>query len=422
MEDRLVDRPEYVGRALMFRDRRLVKVVTGLRRCGKSSLLELVRRRIETEGAPGRSFVTANLEDRETGVRTADDLYEYCRARMGEGTTYLFLDEVQRVPGWHDAVNSLRVGFDCDIYLTGSNAFLLSGDLATYLSGRYVEVRMLPLIFAEYVRFCGLRPNVDGGILLREGGDPVLADDLLARYLRYGGLPALAGLGTTQGQHAAYLSSLYESVILRDILDRERNRGARSIRDPDLLRLICGYLADNVGRPVSANGIAKALRQPSGANDKTVASYIRALNDAYVFYPASRYDLHGKAMLRTLPKQYIVDLGLRSYLAGYRPGDYGSLLENAVYLQLLHEGYAVSVGKLYQKEVDFVCERDGRRLYVQVTDDMSSPGTIDRELSPLLSIRDGFEKMVVVRQGSYPGDVDGVRIVSARRFFLGLDR
>lgn len=418
MAAKLIQRSTYLERALMFRDTDLVKVVTGVRRCGKSSLLQLVREHIEGEGVPGRNFASLNLEDRESGVRTDGDLYEWCKSRMGEGKTYLFLDEIQRIEGWHDVVNSLRVGFDCDIYLTGSNAFLLSGELATYLSGRYVEIKMLPLTFREYADFCGLRPAEGNSLMLRDGGDPVLTDDLVMRYLRFGGMPAIASLATTQMQHETYLSSLYETVIVRDILDRERNATERAIRNPDMLRLVCEYLADNVGNTMSANSIAGALSRTKKVTDKTVAAYVKALNDAYAFYPAKRYDLHGKAILRTLPKQYVVDLGLRSYLMGYRQSDIGRAFENAVYLQLIHDGWSVHIGKLYQKEVDFVCLREGEVLYVQVTDSMTDDATYERELAPLRSIADNHPKWVVVRQGSYPADIDGIRILCASNFFI----
>ena len=418
MAKKLIQRPMYLERALMFRDTDLVKVVTGVRRCGKSSLLQLVRERLEDEGMPDRNFASLNLEDRESGVHNDDELYEWCKSHMGKGKTYLFLDEIQRIEGWHDVVNSLRVGFDCDIYLTGSNAFLLSGELATYLSGRYVEVKMLPLTFREYADFCSLRPAEGNSIMLRDGGDPILTDDLVMRYLRFGGMPAIASLDTTQAQHEAYLSSLYETVIVRDILDRERNATERAIRNPDMLQLVCEFLADNVGNTMSANGMAGALSQTMKVSDKTVAAYVKALNDAYAFYSVKRYDLHGKELLHTLPKQYIVDTGLRSYLMGYRASDTGRVFENAVYLQLLHNGWSVHVGKLYQKEVDFVCLREGEVLYVQVADSMADEATQKRELAPLRSITDNHPKWIVVRQGSYPPDVDGIQIVRATDFFL----
>lgn len=414
----LIDRPRQLERALMFRDTDLVKVVTGVRRCGKSSLLQLVRRHLEAEGVADRTFVSANLESMELGIRTKEDLHEWCASHMGPGRTYLFIDEMQRIPGWHEAINSLRVSYDCDIYLTGSNAFMLSGELATYLSGRYVEVHLLPLSFGEYAAFCGLAPNARGTAFLGDG-DPMPADDLLDVYLRFGGFPAIASRDLTQERHEAYLSSVFETVIVRDILNREANLTERSIRNPDLLRLLCSYLADNVGNPVSSSGIAGALSQTMRVSDKTVTSYITALNDAYAFYPARRYDLRGKAVLRTLPKQYLVDTGLRSFLMGYRNYDAGRVLENAVYLELVRRGGVVYVGKLYGREVDFACVRDGRISYVQVTNDMRDEETMRRELAPLRAIRDNHEKTVVVREGSYPEDVDGIRIVNAARFLLG---
>lgn len=411
----LIERPRQLERLLAFRDTDLVKVVTGIRRCGKSSLLELARQAIEAEGVEGRGFLSVNLEDLECGVNTADDLYALCKgAMMPQGRTYLFIDEIQRIEGWHNVVNSLRVHFDCDIYLTGSNAFLLSGELSTYLSGRYVEVHLLPLSFEEYATFCRLRPNSTGSLMLPESGDPVLTDDLLDRYLAFGGMPALASLATTQAQHGAYMASLVDSIIVRDIMSRERNASERRLASEDLLRSICTFLADNIGNRTSANKIAGA----TGTTDKTAGSYVRALDDAYIFYPVARYDLHGKEILKTLPKQYIADLGVRAYLLGYRPADKGRALENAVYLQLIADGWSVHVGTLYGKEVDFVCVRDGVIRYVQVTEDMTSPATMERELAPYKTLNDNHEKIVVVRTGNYPADINGVRIVMARKFLL----
>lgn len=420
-EGKLVNRQVYLDRALAFRDTDLVKVVTGVRRCGKSSLLELVRREIEAEAVAGRAFASLNLESMACDVKTPRDLYGYFARRLSpSGRTYIFIDEPQRVEGWERAVNAMRVDFDCDIYLTGSNAYLLSSELSTYLSGRYVEVRMLPLSLSEYLGFCGLDFERGSSVALGPGGEPVLFDDVLERYLSYGGMPALASLGTTQQLHEAYTSSLYDAVATRDVLNRERALGASRVTDAALLRRITAFLADNVGNKLSPNKIAGTLASTGAkTTNKTVGSYVRALDDAYLFYKADRYDLHGREILRTNPKQYIVDLGLRSLLGGYRGGDVGRAFENAVYLQLLYGGWSVRVGKLYDKEVDFVAVRDGRVVYIQATDEMFSEATRERELGPLLSIRDAREKLVVVRQGRYEPDVDGVRIVGAREFFLG---
>ncbi len=417
----LINRQTHLDRALMFRDTDLIKVITGVRRCGKSSLLSLIRETIESENVEGRAFVTLNLESKACRVTTEDELYGYFRDRVSpQGRTYIFIDEPQRIEGWQTAVNAMRIDFDCDIYLTGSNAYLLSSELSTYLSGRYVEVRMLPLAMCEYLEFCGLAFPEGASAAIDTAGKVVLFDEVFERYLKYGGMPAIASLNTTQQAHSAYMSGLYDAVVTRDIVNRERNRGQSTVTDPVLLEKIADYLGDNIGNPLSTKGIADTLTSAgSKTTNKTVDSYVTALNEAYLFYRATRYDLHGKEILRTSPKQYIVDLGLRSYLGGYRASDMGRLFENAVYLQLLYEGWQVHVGKLYTKEVDFVAVKDGRTLYIQATDEMFSPDTRERELGPLRSIRDSYEKMVVVRQGRYEADVEGIKIVAARDFFLG---
>ena len=416
----LINRQHYLDEALIFRDTDLIKVVTGVRRCGKSSLLGLVRKEIESEGVGGRAFVELNLESRYCPVRTEGELYAYCRDRLSKsGRTYIFIDEPQRIKGWQDAVNAMRVDFDCDIYLTGSNAFLLSSKLSTYLSGRYVEVRMLPLSFGEYLDFCGISFAPESSGTLDPDGRVVLFVDLFNRYLLYGGMPAIASLATTQTAHSAYFSALYSAIATRDILNQERPFEQSKVTDPVLLEKITRFLSDNIGNATSMKNIADTLTSSgSKTTNKTVSSYVKALVEAYLFYEAERYDLHGKAILKTSPKEYIVDLGFRSYLGGYRTSDMGRLFENAVYLQLLYEGWRVHVGKIYNKEVDFVAIKDGKVLYIQATDEMMSERTREREVAPLESIRDAHEKIIVVRQGSYETDIDGIKIVPARNFFL----
>lgn len=418
--DKLIQRPIYLAHALAFKDTDLVKVVTGVRRCGKSSLLELVKEHLIGAGVPESSVVFANLEDIGLGIRYSDDLYSYFKARLAtSGKAYIFIDEVQRVEGWHDAVNAMRVAFDCDIYVTGSNAFLLSGELATYLSGRYVEIKMLPLAFSEYVGFCGVELNDARTAGFDASGEIVLTQDLLARFMTYGGMPAIANLGTTQGEHESYMESLYESVVVRDIMNRERRASERRISDPALLRKLVEFLADNTGNATSLNKVADTLSAAGSSTTRfTVAAYAKALTDAYLFYPCMRYDIHGRDILKTAPKYYLVDTGLRSYLGGYRGGDLGRTFENVVFLQLAYEGWKVHVGKLYGKEVDFVATKDGRIVYIQVADEMFEEKTRERELLPLRSIRDNHEKWIVVRQGSYPADIDGIRIIGPEQFFF----
>ena len=278
---------------------------------------------------------------------------------------------------------------------------------------------MLPLPFSEFTDFCGVEFASGRSVGIALGGEPVLFDEMLTRYLEYGGMPAIASLKTTQAQHSAYMSGVYEAIAVRDIINRERGKGKSAVTDSSLLRHVAEFLADNIGNECSSNGIAGALTSAgSKTTNKTVSSYVTAFEEAFLFYRAARYDLHGKALLKTNPKEYIVDTGFRTWMAGYRVTDAGRLFENAVYLQLLYEGWSVHVGKLYGKEVDFVATKDGRVLYVQATDEMFASETREREIAPLKSIRDNHEKIVVVRQGSYDTDIDGIRIVSARDFFL----
>lgn len=416
----LIARDTYLNRALMFRDTDLIKVITGVRRCGKSSLLEMIKDEFASEGIDKSALISLNLESRVCPVTIESDLYGYFHDRLStNGKTYIFLDEPQRIEGWQIAVNAMRVDFDCDIYLTGSNAYLLSSELSTYLSGRYVETKMMPLSVSEYIDFCGLSFG-ESSAAVGPDGNVVLFDDVLDRYLHYGGMPAIASLGTTQEEHSAYISSLYDAVATRDILNREREKGRSKVTDALLLDKIATFLGDNVGNKLSMKGIANTLTSAgSKTTNKTVESYVTALNEAYLFYEANRYDLHGREFLRTNPKQYIVDLGLRSYLGGYRSTDMGRLFENAVYLQLLYRGWRVHIGKIYEKEVDFVAIKDGRTVYIQATDEMLSETTRKRELAPLSSIRDAYEKVVVVRQGRYESDINGITILPARDFFLG---
>ncbi len=415
----LIDRPHYLHQAMMFKDTDLIKVITGVRRCGKSSLLKLVESQIKSEGRAGIKCVELNLESRRNRVSSESQFYEYFAQRMSEeGRTYIFADEVQRIERWQDAINALRVDFDCDIYITGSNAYLLSSELSTYLSGRYVEVKMLPLTFGEYLRFCNISFPEGSNVSIDSSGSPILFDDMFERFLLYGGFPAISSPDLSQEAHRAYMSSLYDAIATRDIVNRERRIGESRIADPSLLKTIAEYLVDNIGNRSSPGRMTNVLRDAGrDTTNKTVSSYIDALCDAYVLYKAPRYDLHGKDILRTNPKYYVVDTGLRTFLAGYKRADIGRVFENATYLQLRYEGYEVHVGKLYQKEIDFIAEKDGLRLYVQATDSIADETTLQRELAPLRAIRDSYPKVIVVRTAAHSYNIDGIDIVTAKDFF-----
>ena len=425
MAGMIVTRKRYLDRLLEFKDEDLIKVVTGVRRCGKSTLLEMMQEHLIAGGVPESRTVMLKMESVEfDDLPDYRALYKLIREKVdGVEHPYIFLDELQDIDGWEKAVNSLRVDVDCDIYITGSNAFLLSSELSTLLSGRYVEIEMLPLSFAEYLDFRKAEP-VDGGkngLALLEDGTPIPLSELLSQYRRYGGFPFLASREPDRSRHQAYCKSLYDTVVVRDILERDRRRKQSRLSNPALLERICSFLSDNVGNENSVNSIAGAVRTEDGTTaNSTVDGYIRALCEAYLFYPVQRYDIKGKQLLKTNGKHYIVDPGLRNYLEDYRDSDIGRTLENIVFLQLKYDGYSVSVGKIRDIEVDFIARRGSKWIYIQVTENMYSEQTMERELKPLKAIHDAFPKMVVVGEGTYPENIDGIRIVSAVDFLLGL--
>lgn len=419
----LVKRDRYLEEALRFRDSDLIKVVTGVRRCGKSSLLELIEDWLLAEGVPSQNIAKLNLESLSENIDTYKDMYAYFEKRVAsQGKTYIFIDEVQNIFEWEKAVNALRIDFNCDIYITGSNAYLLSSELSTYLSGRYVEIKMLPLTFSEYLDFCGLKQSGQAsqeGLLFDEDNGVHLLDTIFSTYRKYGGMPRVAAASLDQAKHSAYMNTLYESVVTRDVLDRERDKSRRTITNPELLRRICFFLADNIGNPFSTPSVRDSLKSLGySTSADTIEVYTQALADAYIFYPAKRFDIRGKDHLKTLGKFYIVDVGLRNYLMNYRDLDQGRTLENIVFLQLLFEGYSVSVGKLYQKEIDFVATKDERKIFIQVADSMHDAKTLRRELDPLISLKNGYEKIIIAGEGRYPHDLDGVRIINASKFLI----
>ena len=422
----LIERPRYLSQLVAFQDRDLIKVVTGIRRCGKSSLLELMQEELRRQGVADERIITFKMESMEFDNLDYQGFYSLILERIGGvERPYLFFDEVQEVVGWERAINALRVDINCDLYITGSNAHLLSSELSTLITGRYVEVEMLPLTFGEYLSFRGYKrgKGESSGMAFGEGGRLAVLSDLFDSYRRFGGFPFLALSEPELEEHRAYMKTLYDSVIVRDILGRDRRRGERRLTSPELLERTCAFLADNAGNSNSVKSIADAIRTGglSTAND-TVDAYVTALCNAYLFYPTRRFDIKGKELLKTNGKHYIVDTGLRNYLAGYRDADQGRMLENIVFHQLRYEGFDVHVGYLRAGEVDFVATRGSQRLYVQVTENMEDKGTYERELAPLRSIRDAYPKLVVTGSGSYPADEDGIRIIDICDFLVGSER
>lgn len=425
----------YLNRIIAFQDTEMIKVMTGIRRCGKSSLMKLMAEHLRDTGVTDDQIIEMNFESMSIPDMDARGFYEYVKARIcPDKRTYLFFDEVQKVRGWENAVNSFRVDFDCDIYITGSNAYLLSSELSTYLSGRYVEIKVLPLSFKEFLEFHGYtlteRKSPAGGVRKRitdAEGETYDVKELFDAYARFGGMPMLADVGLEIDRVTAALDGVYSAAVINDILEREKRKGQRNITDPVLLRKIILFLADNIGNNTSATSIGNTLVNEGLLENgtrktkpavQTIQAYIEALTEAYIFYEIKRFDIKGKEYLRTLGKYYIVDIGLRNYLLGYRDGDSGHILENIIYFELLRRGYDVAIGKIGNQEVDFIATKADEKKYIQVTESMNAPETRERELTPLRKIRDGYEKVVIALECDLTQTQDGIKIIRALDFLL----
>lgn len=384
----------------------LIKVLTGIRRSGKSVMLELVREELAASGVGAEQCISFNFEEMSNArLNTAEALRVEIlkRAEDIDGKAYLFFDEIQEVDEWERCVNSLHLELDCDIYITGSNARLLSGELATYLAGRYAEFIIYPFSFAE---FSELYQDVNGKTTQRE---------IFSEYLTIGGMPYLSNLRYAQQPSRQYLQDLYNSVVLKDIVKRN------NIREVDLLERIIAYITANVGTTFSATSISKYFKSENRAvSPETILNYIKACEDAYLFYRVKRQDLQGKKILASNEKYYIADHGIREAVFGGNMRDINLTLENIVYLELLRRGYSVTVGKAATKEIDFVCEKQGKKLYAQVTYLLATEETIEREFSAYESIRDNFPKYVVSLD-DFDMSRNGIKHMNIRAFLLASD-
>ena len=420
------NRDLYLKKLIAFQDSEPVKVVTGIRRCGKSSLLKLMIRHLMDSGVHEEQIVEMNFESYAFKDMTSDGLYDYVKNMAIPGKRmYLFFDEIQRIPAWEEAVNSFRVDLDCDIYITGSNAYLLSSEYATYLSGRCVEIKMLPLSFQEFLYFHGFQIRETASSLggtrkqaVDKNGEHYDLRDVFDAYLRFGGMPGIADVGLDQERALTLLDGVYSTVVVRDILEREKRRGQRRITDPVLLRKIILFLADNIGNTVSANSIGNTLvneglleggTRKNAPSAHTVQAYVDALLESYIFYEVKRFDIKGKEYLRTLGKYYIVDIGLRNYLLGFRDRDSGHVLENIVYFELLRRGYDVSIGKIDNAEIDFIATNADEKIYIQVTESMTGEDVRKRELAPLQKVRDNYEKIVLSLDPGIETSYEGIK-------------
>lgn len=397
----MLRRREYLNQLIKWRDEKIIKVVTGIRRCGKSTLLSLFADYLKEGGVSDSQIVFVNFEDLETEeLQDYKKLYQYLKERiLPMQTTYIFLDEIQMVGNFEKVVDSLYLKENVDMYITGSNAYLLSGELSTLLSGRYVSINMLPLSFAEFYE-------------IRKRGNP---EESFSDYIKIGAFPYVASLPDAEEKASAYLEGVYNTIIVKDIEDREKRRrpdpNSRKITDITLLQNIARFLAASVGNQISIKSVADYITSSGRrVSQNTVADYIRALVEPYVFYPVERFDISGKMLLKTNQKIYISDLGLRNYLVPKREYDLGFVTENIVYLELKRRGFNVNIGKMGNSEVDFVAEKRGRYRYIQVAASMTEESTFNREIAPLRSIRDNYPKMILTLDRLTPGNYDGIEV------------
>lgn len=397
----MVERKEYLEKLKLWKDEQIIKVVTGIRRCGKSTLLMQYQDYLKQSGVDADRIIAINFEELEyEELCDYKKLYEYIKARLSvDKTTYIFLDEIQKVPYFEKAVDSLYVKQGTDIYITGSNAYMLSGDLATLLSGRYVEISMLPLSFAEYLQ------------VNSKDKDSAFAD-----YMRYGGMPFIATAEKTEEKITTYLEGIYNTVIVKDIEDRQKrkewdNSDTGRITDISLLKTVAKYLSSVIGSLVTVRSIANYLVSSGRKiSPNTVSDYVNALTESFIFYPAERFDIVGKQLLKTNTKYYMVDLGIRNLILPKKSYDLGFSVENVVYFELLRRGYKVSVGKYGNTEIDFVAERNGELEYIQVTADMTAKETFDREMAPLTAVKDNYRKRVLTLDKFTVGNYDGIEV------------
>ena len=434
-EKKLKTRNIYLNQLIAFKDKEPVKVITGIRRCGKSSLLKLMQEYLLNSGVKQDQIIAINFESLEFQEMNYKELYEYVKKKIPTTKrAYLFFDELQRIERWEDAINSFRVDFDCDIYITGSNSYLLSSEYSTYLSGRYVEIKMYPLSFKEFIDFHGYKLKEYKTAIgekrkraVNENDEIVEIRDLFDAYMRYGGMPGIADVGLEQDKAMTLLDGVYSTVVVRDILEREKRRGLRQITDAELLRKIILFLADNIGNNTSLNSVSNTLvsenmiqnreRQGKPAT-QTIASYVGALKESYMFYDVKRFDIKGKEYLRTLGKYYIVDIGLRNYLLGFRDRDRGHSLENIVYFELLRRGFDVAIGKIDNLEVDFIATSANEKMYIQVTESMKNELVRERELKSLQKIHNNYKKMVITLDKALDDEYDGIQSIDVIEWLL----
>lgn len=391
--DKLIERKAYLSQLTMWREEEMIKIVTGVRRCGKSTLFDLYIRQLKADGVTDEQIIFVNLEDEDySELLDYKKLHEYVKVRiLKDKWTYVFIDEIQNCKDYERAVSSLYLKKNLDIYITGSNAYMLSGELATKLTARYIEIDMLPLSFVEF----------------SQAVKPADKRDRFSQYMNMGGFPYATRFVDNSLAHSQYLEGIYNTVLVKDVMTRE------GLSDITLVKSIASFLASNVGSPVSTKKIADTLTsngRPTGS--ATVDAYLKALTDAYLFYKVNRYDIKGKMHLKFESKYYICDTGLRNFILGTMNKDIGHQIENIVYLELLRRGYTINIGKSGRgTEVDFVAVRDGVTEYYQVSASVLDENTLARELEPFNQITDNYPRFLITLD-DFISNHDGIRQVN----------
>ena len=392
-------RSEYLERLRNLRHKKLIKIITGIRRCGKSTVLEMFRDELLSEGVKKERIIFINFEDFEyRALRNSDSLYSFIKERLTSEMNYIFLDEIQRVENFPDAVDSLYIKKNVDLYLTGSNSSLLSSEIATLISGRYVEIKMLPLSFKEFVQATNQTANLSSAY---------------RQYVQTSSFPYVLELLETPQEINSYLEGIYNTILVKDIVDRKR------ITDTLILKSVTQFLFDNIGLELSSKKIADTLTSNSRKSDsKTIEKYVSALEESFIVYRADRYNIKGKEYLKTLEKYYAADVGLRNFMLGKKAMDVGHILENIVYLELLRRGYSVYVGKIDAFEVDFVAQNQNGNTYIQVAAGVRDSFTLERELKPLKMIKDNYVKMILTLDDDPESDHDGITRKNAQEWLM----
>ena len=402
----MITREFYLNRLIEAKDTEFIKVITRVRRSDKSTLLLMFKEYLLLNGVKEENIIHINFEfSMFDEIKDYRDLYNYIKKYLVKGKSYILLDEVQNVLKWEKAVNGINLDFDVDIYITGSNAYLLSSELATLLSGRYIEIKMYPLSFKEYLKF--------------NNYDLTNIEDKFNEYLKYGGLPAITHIKDKDNLVMTYLNDIYNTIVKKDIIERN------GIKDIALLENLIRYIASNIGSSISANKISDYLNSnkiTTKSNHQTIDNYLKMLENAFIVYKVERSDIKSKSILKTLGKYYLADTGIRNIILGFRNIDEGNLLKNVVYLELLRRGYKISIGKTFDYEVDFIAENVNTIKYYQVSRSIKDSKVLERELRSLESIQDNYEKIILTMDKTINKDYNGIKVINIIDFLLDIKK